>query len=169
MPDRLEDVEGFMGMEEVDGVDVLRTDDGGLIYKVFLHPERSLGVHILTPSLPAQVIEVPHKARKKAATTKTNSAKPEKEEQQQEEEKEEEEQEWGGIDDKPNDKIKQKAKRKQKKRKEKRHAAAAAEAAEAAVPQSVLENAFDLLPEEDEDGRAPHVFGVCLLFPNKST
>lgn len=34
MPDRLEDVEGFMGMDEVDGVDVLRTDGGGLIYKV---------------------------------------------------------------------------------------------------------------------------------------
>lgn len=38
MPDRLEDVEGFMGMEEVDGVDVLRTGDGGLMYKVCLHP-----------------------------------------------------------------------------------------------------------------------------------
>lgn len=34
MPDRLDDVEGFMGMEEVDGVDVFRTDDGGLMYKV---------------------------------------------------------------------------------------------------------------------------------------
>lgn len=33
MPDRLDDVEGFMGMEEVEGVDVLRTDDGGLVYK----------------------------------------------------------------------------------------------------------------------------------------
>lgn len=34
MPDRLDDVEGFMGMEEVDGVDVFKTDDGGLVYKV---------------------------------------------------------------------------------------------------------------------------------------
>lgn len=42
MPDRLEDVEGFMGMEEVDGVDVLRTDGGGLIYKV-CYPIRTLG------------------------------------------------------------------------------------------------------------------------------
>lgn len=112
---------------------------------------------MLTCSLPAQVVDVP---RRKAATAKANSAKPEKGEQA-----EEEEQEWGGIDDKP-DKTKQKAKRKQKKRKEKRHAAAAAEAAEAAGPQPVPENAFDLLPEEDEDGRTPpHVFGVCLFFP----
>lgn len=41
MPDRLEDVEGFMGMEEVDGVDVLRTDDGGLMYKVFSYTPQS--------------------------------------------------------------------------------------------------------------------------------
>lgn len=34
MPDRLDDVEGFMGMEEVDGVDVFKTEDGGLVYKV---------------------------------------------------------------------------------------------------------------------------------------
>lgn len=41
MPDRLEDVEGFMGMEEVDGVDVLRTGDGGLMYKVFAYTPRA--------------------------------------------------------------------------------------------------------------------------------
>lgn len=34
MPDRLDDVEGFMGMEEVEGVDIFRTHDGVLRYKV---------------------------------------------------------------------------------------------------------------------------------------
>lgn len=34
MPDRLDDVEGFMGMEEVEGVGVFRKSDGGLEYKV---------------------------------------------------------------------------------------------------------------------------------------
>lgn len=35
MPDRLDDVEGFMGMEEVEGVEIVRKGDGAFEYKVY--------------------------------------------------------------------------------------------------------------------------------------
>lgn len=101
-----------------------------------LHTRQS---HILNLHVP-QVIDNPHKARKKTVAAKTNNGGAENEE---------EEQEWGGIDDnRPEGKTKQKAKRKQKKRKEKRHAAA-----KATIPQASPENTFALLPDEDEDGK----------------
>lgn len=96
-----------------------------------------------------QVIDGPQKARNKTLATKTNSGT----------RSEEEEQEWGGINDTPEGKTKQKAKRKQRKRKEKRHAAA-----EAAAPQTLPENSFDILPDEDEDGKASAGPGVRSLF-----
>ena len=34
MPDRLDDVEGFYGLEEVEGVDIATTDGGKLEFKV---------------------------------------------------------------------------------------------------------------------------------------
>lgn len=98
--------------------------------------------------LSPQVVEVPQKARKKATTTKADNAKAGNKER-------EEEQEWQGIDDNPEGKTIKKAKRKQKKRKEKRHTVA-----EAAAPQVVAENAFALLPDEDEDGETH----ACLIF-----
>jgi ATP-dependent RNA helicase DDX24/MAK5 len=36
MPDRLDDVEGFFGLEEVDGVDVVGTEGGKIEFKVIL-------------------------------------------------------------------------------------------------------------------------------------
>lgn len=40
MPDRLDDVEGFMGMEEVEGIFISKTDDGSLKYKVCYNTRR---------------------------------------------------------------------------------------------------------------------------------
>jgi ATP-dependent RNA helicase DDX24/MAK5 len=34
MPDRLEDVEGFYGLDEIDGVDVVRLDNGKVEFRV---------------------------------------------------------------------------------------------------------------------------------------
>lgn len=104
-----------------------------------LHHLQTRQSEVLNLHVP-QVIDGPHKARKTTAAAKTNNGGAENEQ---------EEQEWGGIDEnKPEGKTKQKAKRKQKKRKEKRHAAA-----KAAAPQASSENAFALLPDENEDGK----------------
>lgn len=34
MPDRLDDVEGFYGLEEIEGVDIIRDDQGKVEYQV---------------------------------------------------------------------------------------------------------------------------------------
>lgn len=101
-----------------------------------LHTRQSDVLNLHVP----QVIDGPLKARKTTAAPKTNNGGTENEQ---------EEQEWGGIDENRSEgKTKQKAKRKQKKRKEKRHAAA-----KATAPQASPENAFALLPDENEDGK----------------
>lgn len=34
MPDRMEDAEGFFGLEEIEGVDIIKQSDGGVHFKV---------------------------------------------------------------------------------------------------------------------------------------
>src|SRR5216117_1993607 len=43
MPDRLDDVEGFFGLEEVEGVDIARSNDGQVEYLVRLLFVRDIG------------------------------------------------------------------------------------------------------------------------------
>lgn len=57
MPDRLDDVEGFFGLEEVEGVEVERDGDGAVEFKVcvcfnacvflFLGLELMVGIYVL--------------------------------------------------------------------------------------------------------------------------
>jgi ATP-dependent RNA helicase DDX24/MAK5 len=34
MPDRMDDAEGFFGLEEIEGVDIIKQSDGGVQFKV---------------------------------------------------------------------------------------------------------------------------------------
>lgn len=92
----------------------------------------------------AQVIDVSQKTTNRVPTTKAKA------------ENEEQEQEWGGIVENAEGNTQQKAGRKQKKRNQKRHAAA-----QARLSQISPENAFAVLPDEDEDGKIYTKLGAC--------